>query len=148
MTADTLTVGIAGPDDFDFWLGEWDADVGNGKSGTNTLRRVLGDAVIEEDFRSADLNGRSWSVFIPLRKVWVQTWVDDKSSYLLFTGGREPDGRRILSQRLPLGGAGPHRMVFDKITPQAFEWEWQRSDDRGDTWKLLWHIDYRRRGPA
>jgi hypothetical protein len=39
-------------------------------------------------------------------------------------------------------------MVFDRITPHAFEWEWQRSDDRGETWKLLWHIDYRRRAPA
>ena len=148
MSAETPAIGIASPDDFDFWLGEWDADVGSGKRGTNTLRRVLGGNVIEEDFRSEDLQGRSWSVFIPLRKMWVQTWVDDKGSYLLFTGGREPDGRRVLSQRLPLGGTGPHRMVFDKITPDAFEWEWQRTEDSGATWKLLWHIDYRRRAPA
>ncbi len=149
MTTETApAIGSASVDDFDFWLGDWDANVGDGKTGTNSLRRILDDKVIEEDFRSADLQGRSWSVFLPLRKTWVQTWVDDKATYLLFTGGREPDGRRILSQRLPLGGTGPHRMVFDKITADAFEWEWQLSDDGGTTWKLLRHIDYRRRPPA
>ena len=74
--------------------------------------------------------------------------VDDFDFWLGDWDGREPDGRRILSQRLPLGGTGPHRMVFDKITADAFEWEWQLSDDGSTTWKLLRHIDYRRRPPA
>ncbi len=145
MNAEAPAAGAATAHDFDFWLGEWDAKDSDGKTATNSLRRILADTVIEEDFRSADLEGRSWSVFIPLRKMWVQTWVDNKASYLLFTGGREADGWRILRQHLPQGGAGTHRMIFDKITTDAFEWEWQRTDDGGATWTVLWHIDYRRR---
>lgn len=137
--------GAAAPDDFDFWVGHWDASFEEGKRGTNQLTWTLGGKVLEEDFHSADLNGRSWSMYLPTRKIWVQTWVDDKGSYLLFVGGRQSDGTRVFSQRLPLGGEGDHRMVFSKISADSFDWDWQRTPDGGATWELLWHIDYRRR---
>jgi len=36
------------------------------------------------------------------------------------------------------------RMVFFDIAADAFRWRWERSEDAGATWDLLWTIDYRR----
>ncbi len=37
-----------GPDALDFWLGTWDVTWAGGGHGTNTIRRILDDRVIEE----------------------------------------------------------------------------------------------------
>ena len=34
------------------------------------------------------------------------------------------------------------RMVWYDIEEQQFQWNWERSDDGGQTWRTLWHIDY------
>src|SRR5687767_3406701 len=78
--------------ELDFWLGDWEARWGAAGRGTNSLRRILADRVIEEDFRGTgtggSLHGRSWSVFDPERGVWRQTWVDDQGGYIELVGER------------------------------------------------------------
>ena len=37
------------------------------------------------------------------------------------------------------------RMVFYNISDDTLDWNWERSDDRGQTWKQLWVIHYQRR---
>src|SRR5687767_163727 len=39
-----------GPDALDFWLGTWRLSWAGGGLGTNTIRRILDDRVIEETF--------------------------------------------------------------------------------------------------
>jgi hypothetical protein len=36
-------------------------------------------------------------------------------------------------------------MVWFDIHPDQFQWNWERSDDGGTTWRTLWHIDYKRK---
>ena len=40
------------------------------------------------------------------------------------------------------------RMVWYAITADSLEWNWERSNDDGDTWRVLWQIHYRRQQAA
>src|SRR5215217_9111181 len=81
---------------FDFWLGEWDAHWGEDGQGTNTITRILDGKIVQEEFLAPDLHGMSFSVYDPERKVWCQTWVDSNGTYLDFTGTFDA-GKMILS---------------------------------------------------
>lgn len=139
-------------DEMDFWLGSWNlewerADGQKGK-GVNVVEKILDGAVILENFKGLKgsyegFEGKSFSVFDKRFKVWKQTWVDSNSSYLEFDF--EIIGEKRIFKRtveLPNGKKFITRMVFHSIEKDRFIWEWQRSDDGGDTWKTNWKINY------
>jgi hypothetical protein len=130
---------------FDFWLGEWDCTWGENGKGKNHVLRIMDDKVIQENFSAPDLKGMSVSVYDPERKLWCQTWVDNNGSYLDFTGKFE-DGRMILSRDAIISGENcRQRMVWYSIEADRFDWNWERSDDGGNTWRVLWQIKYERK---
>ena len=143
---------------FDFWVGDWDLTSPGSKSGEvvhshNTIKRILDGCIVQENFvgssapdQAPQLLGTSVSVFdIPSGK-WKQTWVDNQGSYLDFTGefkdnqmilwreGTRPDGTKVLQ-----------RMVWKNITANEFDWSWERSKDKGQTWEVMWPIHYKRK---
>jgi hypothetical protein len=117
--------------DFDFWLGEWNVHWGD-KQGTNFIESILEGAVIQENFDGDGLIGTSVSVFSREDQRWHQTWVDNTGSYLDFVGVVE-------------GKAVRQRMVWYDITPNAFLWSWERSDDEGKSWREMWKLEYKRK---
>ena len=130
---------------FDFWLGKWDVTWGEGERGTNHVLRIMDDKVIQENFSAPSFNGMSVSVYDKERKVWCQTWVDNNGTYLDFTGTFN-DGKMILQRdAIVRGEACKQRMVWYEIQTDNFEWNWERSDDEGKTWKVLWNIHYTRK---
>lgn len=130
---------------FDFWLGKWDCTWGEDGKGTNHVLRIMNDKVIQENFSAPDLKGMSVSVYDPERKLWCQTWVDDNGSYLDFTGKFE-EGKMILSRdAIVRGETCKQRMVWYNIEADRFDWNWERSDDGGNTWRVLWQIKYERK---
>lgn len=140
-----------GPDALDFWLGTWDVTWTGGGRGTNTIRRILDDRVIEESFDGADsdnrLIGRSLSVRDATDGRWRQTWVDSTGAYLDFVGV-VADGRIAFIRDKSVDGQVVHdRMVWLDVTSESLRWQWQRSTDGGTTWDLTWEIDYRRHVP-
>ncbi|MCI0448362.1 MAG: DUF1579 domain-containing protein [Chlorobi bacterium] len=137
---------------FDFWLGEWNLEWydkdGKIQTGTNIIAKVLSGCVIEENFSNSDNTfiGRSFSVYNANKKVWLQTWVDNASGYLDFSGAFE-NGKMILSRK-GLNRAGKEvmqRMVFYDISQNELYWNWESSEDDGKTWHLLWKIHYKRK---
>jgi hypothetical protein len=139
-----------GPDALDFWIGAWTVSWPGG-AGTNQIRRILDDRVIEEIFecQGADeaLSGRSYSVLDAQDGRWKQTWVDSSGAYLDFVGVAA-DGR--ISFQRPASAETPEvlqRMVWLDVSADAFRWEWQRTEDGGRTWQVAWPLDYRRAGP-
>lgn len=144
----------------DFWLGEWQLSwpaeqwggrKGKMQHGTNTVTRILDDCIVQEEFRFPDgnFNGHSVSVFNAKKKLWQQTWVDNKGGYLVFTGNFH-DGQMEL-RTAPVERAGKtviSRMVFRNIKPNSLDWDWQRSEDNGETWKDVWNIHYQRKATA
>jgi hypothetical protein len=130
---------------FDFWLGNWDVTWGDDGKATNRIERILDGKIIHENFTAPDLRGMSVSVYDPERKLWCQTWVDNNGTYLDFTGTFE-EGKMILSREAIVRGEKcKQRMVWYNIQRDQFDWNWERSDDGGATWRRLWQIKYTRK---
>ncbi len=131
---------------FDFWLGDWDATWEGGR-GTNRVEKILDGCVIHENFDGGGpggngLVGKSYSTYTPAMKKWRQTWVDNQGGYLDFVGGME--GKTMILSRAAErdGKKFLQRMVWYNIGRDAFDWNWERSDDGGRTWTTQWAIHY------
>ena len=141
---------MAGAGDFDFWLGEWTVSWDGGR-GRNVITKSHGGRVVEERFDGrpgTELQGMSVNVFDPHRDRWLQTWVDDAGNYFALEGGME-HGELVLlcdrhnnEQREAL-----YRMRFFDIQANSLAWTWEKSLDGGDSFEVLWRLDYER-GPA
>jgi len=143
---------------FDFWVGDWNLTTPSTKSGevihnSNTIKRILGSCIVQENFVGSDdpqqapqMLGMSVSVFDTASGKWKQTWVDNQGSYLDFTGEFK-DNQMVLSREAirPDGTKVMQRMVWKNITPSEFDWSWERSKDKGQTWEVLWPIHYKRK---
>jgi hypothetical protein len=141
----------------DFWIGEWDLtwpawNRNPAGTGTNRIEKILGGCVVEERFAAngpAPLVGRSVSTYEPRSKKWKQTWVDNQGSYLDFEGGL--DGERMVLSRKGTNREGKpqmSRMVFLNITSDSLDWRWEKSEDVGKSWQLMWPIHYAKRRNA
>ncbi len=135
---------------FDFWLGSWslswtDKD-GNVLHGTNSITSILGGCVIQEQFNdpTTGFSGMSVSTYSAPAGKWHQTWVDNSGSYLDFAGEFR-DGKMILQRTATRKGATfLQRMTWYNISQNELDWNWERSNDNGKTWNLLWKIHYTR----
>lgn len=130
---------------FDFWLGEWNCTWGEDGKATNHVSRMMNDKVIQENFVAPDLIGMSVSVYDAERKLWCQTWVDNNGSYLDFTGKFENDKMILIRDAIVKGETCKQRMVWYNIQKNEFDWNWERSDDDGATWRVVWQIKYKRK---
>lgn len=154
LFSQSSTTEISPEEYFDFWIGEWDltwlepdSSIG---TGFNKIERVLGGAVIKENFEgltgsSAGYIGKSYSVYKRTTGEWKQTWVDNTGDYLEFTGEFEDDLRMFTRTATDQEGELIlQRMVFYDIQPDSFTWDWESSRDNGSTWSLNWQINYER----
>jgi len=135
---------------FDFWVGDWSLKWTNAEgkelAGNNRIQSILNGCVIEENFEDpvGKFQGKSVSVFNKGTQQWQQTWVDNNGSYLDFVGEFK-DGKMVLARKATREGKEfLQRMVWYNIAADTLDWNWERSDDNGNTWKLLWKIHYKR----
>ena len=139
---------------FDFWVGQWNAEwsLQNGETGkgTNFITKELDGKVIEENFSilegpNAGFKGKSLSVYNPLNKIWHQAWTDNQGGYYDFHGAIEGDRNIFTTNVLEQGDKRIiQRMVFYDIEADSFTWDWEGTQDGGETWNLLWRINYTR----
>ena len=139
---------------FDFWVGSWEVswDEGGGKrgSGTNTVTKIVDDKIICENFQiikgqSQGFKGTSISVYQPEFKKWKQAWADNRGGYYDFEG--EIDGDERIFKTMPRRIDGKKlvwRMVFRNIKKDSLIWDWEKSENGGKVWNLLWRIRYKR----
>jgi hypothetical protein len=138
---------------FDFWVGEWEvswpaSDATENKSGRgrNRIHKALDDCAIVENFDGQPgipLRGMSLSTYNRQLQKWQQTWVDSEGSYLDFVGEFR-DGKMILQREAKsrAGKAFLQRMVWQNIKPESLDWSWERSDNGGKNWQVMWAIHY------
>lgn len=152
--AQTALENLAPEEYFDFWLGSWDLtwedEDGTEATGTNRIERILNQQVIRERFKAdtgayQGYTGESYSVYQAVSGTWKQTWIDNSGGYLDFVGEFD-DGKRMFTRTAlnPNGVQIHQRMVFYDITDHSFTWDWEVSEDGGDTWELRWRIFYKR----
>ena len=65
--------------------------------------------------------------------------------FLDFTGKFEDGQMTLVRDAIVHGEACRQRMVWYDIQEDRFNWNWERSDDGGKTWRVLWQIRYTRR---
>jgi hypothetical protein len=138
---------------FDFWLGKWECagksyDAAGKASDTKARNNITMDFdghVVHEHFTMPPMRGESFSVYDPAAKLWRQTWVDNQAGYIVLAGSFA-DGVMTLNTIHKQGTTKFNRMVFRNITPRAFDWDWDATDDGGQTWQPSWHLHYTRKG--
>jgi hypothetical protein len=138
---------LAAERQFDFWLGEWDLTWGDDSVATNRITALWDGKVIAENFAD-EVNGfygKSHSAYNAQRGVWQQTWVDSNGTYLDFIGRFHNNKMELRKEFERDGKPIILRMVWRDISAEAFEWDWQRSEDGGATWATQWQIHYRRK---
>lgn len=139
---------------YSFWVGDWDLTWqdrnGNTFQGTNHIVRILDGAVIQENFEAktgplTGFKGTSLSVYNPRKREWRQAWADNQGGYFDFTGRKEGDRYYFETQPVETPqGTVQQRMVFYDITEDSLVWDWEASQDGGQTWNLNWRINYQR----
>ena len=141
---------------FDFWLGDWDcASTSVDSTGAektvvmhNRVTVILDSCVIKEDFDArpaSPLRGQSFSTYDTQLGKWRQVWVDNSGGYLDFVGEFR-DGMMDLRRTATRNDSTfIQRILYKNITPDSLLWQWERSDDNGETWRVLWTLFYTRR---
>ncbi|HEY4999025.1 MAG TPA: hypothetical protein VII36_07775 [Usitatibacter sp.] len=129
---------------FDFWVGDWDVYLPNGKlAGTNRIERIYG-CVLHESWKNEKVQGQSFNAFDADRGVWHQTWVDSMGSILLIEGAFRNGAMSMSDAALP---AKKDPKVVNEITwtPQAdgsVRQHWRVSPDGGKTWNTSFDGKY------
>ena len=136
---------VPGPEELDFWLGEWVCSWEGGHGRNQISREFQGHVVVErfESLAPERWSGMSLSSYDE-RRGWRQTWVDSTGNYWAFEGGPHPEGFAFTTTEVENGLDIDKRMVFFDRESDAFRWRWERSSDGGGAWRSLWTIDYRR----
>ena len=131
---------------FDFWIGSWECRGADGElAGTNTIRKILGGAVLEEEWRGASgSHGKSLNIHDAATGRWHQTWVDDSGLLLLLDGGLQEDGSMLMEGKRPgeKGGVVRHRIRWRPLDGGRVRQTWDQSKDDGALWTNLVDLVY------
>jgi hypothetical protein len=89
--------GIAGSEDLDFWVGDWEVRVADGNLvGHSQVTRQDGGCAILEQWRgSGGSTGTSFNYFIPSLEQWRQVWVGSNGTLIDMIGGSTENGMRM-----------------------------------------------------
>ncbi|MEO8174207.1 MAG: hypothetical protein ABI581_14030 [Sediminibacterium sp.] len=136
---------------FDFWLGEWEAFGPKGnKGGDSRVERLLDSCVILENWTStqAGYSGKSYNTFNSTTGKWQQYWVDNKGGVTEYFDGHAEKDKMILQTanlKQPNGSMLIMRMTFSKLSEDKVRQHGENSTDDGKTWKTSFDLEYRRK---
>lgn len=134
---------------FDFWIGDWDVMVADGKkAGDNSIKPIHGGCALQESYQSAGgYRGQSFNIYDATRQLWHQTWVDNTGLLLTIEGGLR-DGSMVMTGTR--ARQTPQGEVLDRIswTPNedgTVRQVWEVSADEGGSWRVIFDGTYRRK---
>ena len=161
-------VGLAAPDrpaeaaQFDFLLGEFDT-----RRWLWTPQRVLrwpdvttavfvldGRGILEFSWNDLDpsLPDSATSILRLYNRAmrrWESLYLTNRSNAQLYFGGVQEGDRIVLhSFGAQTSDNGLNQWIFYDVRPDAYRWKGLSSRDRGETFPLVWGIDFQRRGVA
>jgi hypothetical protein len=124
----------------DFFVGTWAVTDKNGKQfATDRVSKEYGGCVVwEQWFGGHGSRGAGYSGYLPARRLWVQTFMDNHGTVLVFEGGRTGTSFTIGGPSYPKPGHVEQNHVIFRVLPRgAVEEYWTISDDRGKTSKVI-----------
>ena len=127
---------------FDYWLGEWDVEIGGQKLASSSIQLILDECVIFENYTdSRGYAGKSFSIYDATSKRWEQRYVDTTGAFHTWTGGIE-NGRMVFYWKTP---QGLQRMSYEKEGADRVRQLIDISPDDGKTWSPGYNGLYIRR---
>ena len=135
---------------FDFWMGDWDTFESDHSIPESIARArvtpIAAGCAIHELYEQTDgLIGDSILSYDPVRKVWQQTWVDNRGSLIVISGAFK-DGAVSME--------GEMRLQNGKMFLQRITWKAEgdgvrefsmRSKDGGKTWEPFFDVLFKKR---
>ena len=131
---------------FDFWVGRWEVkDKAGMVLGSNVVESLLGGKVLQEHWQGTKGGGgTSLNAYLPGKKVWHQTWVDDQGSVLELEGGLEGASMVMSGETTTQMGRQLERISWTPLPDGRVRQFWQQSLDGGVSWKPVFEGYYRR----
>lgn len=120
----------------DFFVGNWlVTDKSRKTLATDRVSKEFGGCVIwEQWFGARGSRGAGYSGYVPARRRWVQTFMNDRGTVLVFEGGPQAEGFVIEGPSYTKSGAlGHDRVVFRTLLHGIVEEYWTTSLDGGKT---------------
>jgi len=126
---------------FDYWLGEWDVEIGGQKLAKSSIQLILDDCVIFENYTdSRGYAGKSFSIYDAPHKKWEHRYVDTGGAFHLWSGGLD---NGVMTFRWDHDGSF-NRMTYTKEGPDRVRQILETSAD-GTTWTKTYDGLYIRR---
>jgi hypothetical protein len=155
----------------DWFVGEWEvesrylidpeADEWIEESVVSTVSPIIGGFALLETFTGslggAPIDAISVRTYNTNLGKWEQRWLDNTNAtgFAEYTGEwNDETGEFIAYSNRSFtpedeGGRGENngaREVFFDIEDDRFSWRWETSNDDGETWTVLWTLEYTRVG--
>jgi hypothetical protein len=135
----------------DYWLGNWkigaDGSSDNARSAvTLSLDKCL---VVENWDGGRGHRGQNVFGYSADDKSWYGMFADNEGRVHVFTSGKVASGVAEFAgaSRGPHGENVMNRVKVTKLSPDKVEQTWEKSNDRGATWKLVFRGEYSRANP-
>jgi hypothetical protein len=138
--------------EFDFWVGEWDAERADthAPAGRSSVRREDGGCVITEHWVSlgqVGYSGRSLNIYDRTSQKWEQFWVDSTGNRVHFIGGPTDTGMRITTAAPVF--VSPTQQAYSRMTftnnPDGTVLQHGEQSADGQAWTTSYAFIYRRR---
>lgn len=124
--------------EFDFWVGEWDVQVGGQTVASSRIEKLLDGCVVQENWMPPNVaGGKSWNFYNAQTKKWEQVWISS-GSVLKLEGGFSDGAMRLQGTRQ----AGIDRITFTPLPEHRVRQVWDLSTDGGKTWTVSFDGTY------
>jgi hypothetical protein len=135
----------------DFWVGEWDVEMGGTTVGESRIEKILNECVVFENWTSANgYVGKSFNVYDTEKDRWQQTWVDGTGRITEYYGASRDGNLYYTSEQTTTSADGKRehvlgRMTFFNMAPDRVRQLWEQSTDEGKTWTVAFDGLYKRK---
>jgi hypothetical protein len=127
---------------FDFWVGEWDVEVGGQKVARSRIDKSADGCIIVENWMPfGGGEGKSWNFFNASSGQWEQIWVTSTGEVLKVAGGWKDGAMREQGA----SASAMHRHSFTPLPGDRVRQFCEESTDGGKTWHVVFDGLYVRR---
>jgi tetratricopeptide (TPR) repeat protein len=132
---------------FDYWLGEWDVEIGGQKAARSSIQLIVDDCVIFENYAmlNGSYSGKSFSMWAAASKKWEQRYVDSGGAFHEWSGAMDGDTMRFFWTHDRGAQKVLSRMSYLKEGPDRVRQVIEDSRDDGKTWIKTFDGLYSRR---
>ncbi|HEV7180227.1 MAG TPA: hypothetical protein VGN11_10150 [Candidatus Baltobacteraceae bacterium] len=124
---------------YDFFVGNWIVTRKDGKQfATDQVSKAYGGCVVWEQWHGSSSHGAGYSGYDAVRKVWVQSFMDDQGSVYTMEGHRTADALTFEGPDYPKAGVvEQNRVAFRPLAGGVVEEYWTVSTDGWKTSKVV-----------